>query len=241
MPYVLVTGASGDIGEACVRDLAKKGFSVYCHYFSNEKKIHTMINELMIDYPKQDFFAIQADLSQSNSTTNLVNSLFELNAIVFAHGQTTYKLLIETSENDLQLLWHTHVHQPIRICQLCQSKLTKQETSHIVFISSVYGLIGSSMEVMYSTVKGAQLSFVKAYAKEVASMNLSVNAIAPGAIDTQMNSSWTIEEKKDLMADIPMNRLAMPKEVSSLVSYLLSDDATYITGATIPISGGWMI
>lgn len=97
------------------------------------------------------------------------------------------------------------------------------------------------MEVMYSTVKGAQLAFVKAYAKEVASMNLTVNAIAPGAVDTQMNTSWTQDEKRELLLDIPLNRMAKPSEIASLVNYLLSADATYITGTTIPLAGGWSI
>lgn len=241
MRYVLVTGASGDIGSACVLELAKKGYSVYCHYFRQEDKIKSLINGLQQLYPKQDFFAIQADLSQESGVHHLVDSLFQLHAIVFAHGGTVYKLLTDTTEVEMQLLWDTHVKQPIKLCQLCQSFLTKQSSSQIVFISSVYGLIGSSMEVMYSTVKGAQISFVKAYAKEVASMNLTVNSIAPGAVETQMNALWTDEEKHDLISDIPLNRLAQPKEIASLVTYLLSENATYITGTIIPLTGGWTV
>lgn len=94
---------------------------------------------------------------------------------------------------------------------------------------------------MYSTVKGAQIAFVKSYAKEIASMNLTINAIAPGAVDTSMNTLWSKEEKQSLLLDIPLNRLAQPKEVASLVSYLLSEDASYITGSTIPLTGGWSV
>lgn len=241
MRYVLVTGASGDIGSACVLKLAKKGYSVYCHYYQQENKITSLINDLQQLYPKQDFFAIQADLSQESDVNRLVDSLFQLHAIVFAHGGTVYKLLTDTTEAEMQFLWDTHLKQPIRLCQLCQSSLTKQSSSQIVFISSVYGLIGSSMEVMYSTVKGAQISFVKAYAKEVASMNLTVNSIAPGAVETQMNALWTENEKYELISEIPLNRLAHPEEIAALVTYLLSEDATYMTGSVIPITGGWTL
>lgn len=241
MKYVLVTGASGDIGEACVKQLAKKGYSVYCHYFRNEQKMKSLLSDLILQYPKQDFFSLQADLSSPNSVEELTKNLFQLHAIVFAHGDTVYKLLSDTTPDEMIHLWHTHVYNPIRLCQLCQSKLTQHSHSHIVFISSVYGLIGSSMEVMYSTVKGAQVAFVKSYAKEVASMNLTVNAVAPGAVDTNMNALWSKEEKETLRSDIPLNRLAQPKEVASLVSYILSSDASYMTGTTIPLTGGWSI
>jgi len=241
MKYILITGASGDIGSACVEKLAKQGYSIYCHYFKNEQKVSRLISQLRNKYPKQDFFSLQADLSDSSQVLSMTNNLFQLDGIVFAHGHTSYQLLTDMTDEDMTNLWHSHVHSPIRICKICQSKLVKQSTSRIIFISSVYGLIGSSMEVMYSTVKGAQLAFVNAYAKEVASMNLTVNSIAPGAVDTQMNHSWSSEEKQDLLSDIPLNRMAQPNEIASLVNYLLSADASYITGTTIPLTGGWKI
>lgn len=241
MKYILITGASGDIGSSCVEKLAKKGYSIYCHYFKNEQKVTQLISQLRTKYPKQDFFSLQADFCDSSQVLCMINNLFQLDGIVFAHGHTSYQLLTDMTDEDMTNLWQSHVHSPIRICQLCQSKLVKQPSSRIIFISSVYGLIGSSMEVMYSTVKGAQLAFVNAYAKEVASMNLTVNAIAPGAVDTQMNRSWSSEEKQDLLSDIPLNRMAQPNEIASLVNYLLSADASYITGTTIPLTGGWKI
>jgi len=241
MKYILVTGASGDIGKACANSLAKQGYSVYCHYNKNEAVASELVQQLRIDYPNQDFFTVQADFNAIDTLDTLINQLFQLNGVVFAHGHTVYRLLTDTTNDDLTNLWNVHVHAPIRICQLCQSKLVAHKKSQIVFISSVYGLIGSSMEVMYSTVKGAQIAFVKAYAKEVASMNLTVNAIAPGAVHTQMNDSWTTEEQAELLSAIPLNRMAQPKEIASLVNYLLSVDASYITGATIPVTGGWTI
>lgn len=241
MAFILVTGASGDIGAACARDLAAKGYSLYCHYFSNQTRMDALIEELTLAYPKQDFLPIQCDLRQIDSLSIIQEQLFQLEGIVFAHGHTTYKLITDTTPSEIDDLWCSQLKLPIMLCQALQSTLTQNSFSSIVFISSVYGLIGSAMEVMYSTIKGGQLAFVKAYAQEVASLQLTVNAVAPGAVETQMNLDWSTEEKNELLSDIPLHRMAQPEEIASLVSYLISKDARYITGTVIPVSGGWKI
>lgn len=241
MAFILVTGASGDIGAACARDLAAKGYSLYCHYFSNQTRMDALIKELTSAYPKQDFLPIQCDLRQIDSLSIIQKQLFQLEGIVFAHGHTTYKLITDTTPSEIDDLWYSQLKLPIMLCQALQSTLTQNSFSSIVFISSVYGLIGSAMEVMYSTIKGGQLAFVKAYAQEVASLQLTVNAVAPGAVETQMNLDWSTEEKNELLSDIPLHRMAKPEEIASLVSYLISKDARYITGTVIPVSGGWKI
>lgn len=241
MAFILVTGASGDIGAACARDFAAKGYSLYCHYFSNQTRMDALIEELTSAYPKQDFLPIQCDLRQIDSLSIIQEQLFQLEGIVFAHGHTTYKLITDTTPSEIDDLWCSQLKLPIMLCQALQSTLTQNSFSSIVFISSVYGLIGSAMEVMYSTIKGGQLAFVKAYAQEVASLQLTVNAVAPGAVETQMNLDWSTEEKNELLSDIPLHRMAQPEEIASLVSYLISKDARYITGTVIPVSGGWKI
>ena len=127
------------------------------------------------------------------------------------------------------------------LCQKLQTKLSINKHGRIIFISSVYGLIGSSMEVLYSTLKGGQIAFANAYAKEVATLGITINTIAPGAVDTNMNNNWSFEEKKELLDENPLQRMASPEEVASLALYLLSDNAAYITGTTIPVTGGWKI
>ncbi|MDF0479740.1 SDR family oxidoreductase [Vagococcus sp. PNs007] len=239
MPYALVLGASGDIGEACVMRLAAEGWSIYCHFNKNQKKSSDLVKKLTEKYPKQDFFMIQLDMSEKKVSATFFEQLFQVDAVIFASGDTVYKLLTDTTVDEMDALWNCMVKSPIQICQNLQSKLAKTKKGRIIFIGSVYGLVGSAMEVVYSTVKGAQQSFVKAYAQEVASLGITVNLVAPGAVATKMNEAWTTEELEDLRIEIPVGRLAEPEEVAGAVNYLASDSASYLTGIVLPVTGGW--
>lgn len=241
MKYGLVMGASGDIGQACAESLAAAGWSVYCHYFHNEVKVKKLTESLAATYPQQDFFPVHLDMTQEGAITTFSEQLFQVDGIIFASGNTVYKLLTETSSAEMDQLWQVYVKTPMQICQLLQYKLAKQNAGRVVFIGSVYGIIGSSMEVVYSTLKGAQQAFAKAYAQEVASLGITVNVIAPGAVNTKMNEAWSAEERQALLSEIPVQRMAEPQEIAGLARFLLSQEAAYITGATIPISGGWKV
>ncbi|MEG0459309.1 elongation factor P 5-aminopentanone reductase [Vagococcus sp.] len=241
MKFILITGASGDIGTACAIKLAEAGYSLYCHYYQNESKITSLVNQLINDFPNQEFLAIQADLSQEEGVDTVFTSLFQLDGIIFAHGDTLYDLFTDHSSQELDNMWHTHLKSPMRICQKCQSKLSHCQSGRIIFISSIYGLVGSSMEVLYSTLKGGQIAFANALSKEVASLGITVNTIAPGAVNTRMNQDWTEPEKNELLESIPLNRMADPAEIASLACFLLSSEASYITGVTLPVTGGWKI
>lgn len=239
--YALIMGASGDIGCACARKLAAAGWSLYCHYYQNQVKNKQLVTELSQKYPQQDFFSVSLDMSQSEDIDHFLCQLYDVSAVVFASGTTVYKLLTETSSEEIELLWHTHVKVPILLCQKLQNKLSASQNGRIVFIGSVYGISGSALEVVYSAMKGAQQSFAKAYAQEVASLGMTVNVVAPGAVNTRMNQDWTNEERAMLMDEIPAHRMAEPIEIASVVEFLLQEDAKYLTGVTIPVTGGWKI
>ncbi|MGX7059686.1 elongation factor P 5-aminopentanone reductase [Vagococcus humatus] len=241
MKYALILGASGDIGRACAKALAEDGWSLYCHYYHHKERVVELNEELRQLYPKQDFFSVGFDMTHETSLEPLLNQLFQVDSIIFANGKTVYKLLTDTTSQEIDELWQLMIKTPMCMCQALQSKLSHQHQGRIIFIGSVYGLSGSSMEVAYSTVKGAQQSFAKAYAQEVSSLGITVNVVAPGAVNTQMNANWTDEEKACLLAEIPMRRMAEPKEVAQVVRFLVKEEAGYITGTTIPITGGWKI
>ena len=115
----------------------------------------------------------------------------------------------------------------------------KNEQSYVVLVSSIWGQTGASCEVIYSTAKGAQISFVKALSKEVAQSGVRINAVAPGAVNTQMMGIFSEDEKIALEEEIPMGRLAKPSEIAETIQFLLSEKASYITGQVLAVNGGW--
>lgn len=238
--YALILGSSGDIGTSTAKKLAKEGWSLYLHYNNNKQRIDELMDELSAKYPHQDFIPIHFDML-NDDVKRLTEQIFGLDAIVFAQGNTYYKLLVDIKENELDNLWKIHIKLPILIMKEFQDKLANSHHGRIVFIGSIYGKIGSAMEVVYSTVKGAMSSLADAYAKEVASLGISVNVVAPGAVNTKMNSEFSKEDLEGVKEEIPANRLAQPDEISDLVSYLVNIKSNYLTGQTIYFAGGWLL
>ena len=191
--YALIMGSSGDIGTSSAKNLAAKGWSLYLHYNKNSERIEKLRAQLVEKYPKQDFIPIKFDM-EHDKVEDLTKQIFGLDAVVFAQGNTYYKLLVDISESEIDSLWNIHVKLPILILKQLQDKLAKTQHGRIVFIGSIYGKVGSAMEVVYSTVKGAMSSFADAYAKEVASLGISVNVVAPGAVNTKMKTQYFSSE-----------------------------------------------
>ncbi|MBL1226847.1 elongation factor P 5-aminopentanone reductase [Enterococcus sp. BWR-S5] len=239
MKNALIMGASGGIGAAIAEELAAQGWSLYCHYHKNKEKVENLVRNFQNCYPQQDFFMVSLDMLDEAVLPTFFKQLFQVDAVVFASGFTRYGLLTDQTESDIDSLLTIHLKTPLLICQELQKKLSRSGHGRIVFIGSVYGQYGSSMEAVYSGVKGGQEAFVRAYSKEVASLGITVNTVAPGAVATAMNQQWTETEKRQIEERAAIGRMAHPAEVAGAAAFLLSDQAAYITGATIPINGGW--
>ena len=239
--FACVFGASGEIGQAICIEMAKSGWSLYLHFHQNMEAILHLQEKLSTTYLDQDFLIIHADLSSTQGAQNAIESIFDLEAIVFANGQSLYKLLEDTTPTEMDLLWKTHVQNPMHIIGALAYKLRNHQVSYIVLIGSIWGQTGASGEVVYSAVKGAQHAFVKAYAKEAGSSGVRANIIAPGIIDTQMNAGLDSEERLQILDEIPLQRLGKTKEVANMVQFLTSGKADYVTGQVIGINGGWYI
>ncbi len=239
--FALVCGASGTIGQAIAKELARSGWSLYLHYGSRLERVQSLVNELTESYDSQEFIPVQADFHMNEAAQRVANQIFTVHAIVFANGHAVYGLLEDHTHEEMTALWKVHVETPIRIIQLLASKLRQHKTSYITFISSIWGETGASFETVYSAVKGAQNSFVKAYAKEVAYNGIRVNAIAPGIIETEMNNHLDEHEKAMILEEIPLNRYGSAEEVANLTSFVMSGKADYMTGQILRINGGWYI
>ncbi|MBS4172586.1 SDR family oxidoreductase [Bacillus sp. FJAT-49736] len=235
--YVLITGASGGIGKETAIYLAKKGWNLYLHYHQNKKEIEDIMHTVE-SYPIE-IIPIQADLSSPHGVEKVLNNIFHIDAVCFISGIAHYGLFVDTIPALMEDMWNIHVHAPMLLTRKLLPKLMKNEASHIIFVSSIWGQTGASCEVVYSTVKGAQIAFVKALSKEVARSGVKVNAVAPGAVKTNMLANFSDMELQELETDIPLGRLADPKEIAGTIAFLLSDEASYITGHVLAVNGGW--
>lgn len=234
--FAVIMGASGEIGESISRQLAAGGWSLYLHW--NSHPVDELVEELAARFPKQEFIAVQADFSIEHGAAVLSENVYDASCIIVANGQALMKMLIDTTEAEMEELWRVHVKNPISAIRQISPYFHRRPKSYVVFISSIWGEIGASMETMYSTVKGGQLAFVKAYAKEMAAAGTRVNAVAPGFILTKMNAGFSEQELVEIGQDIPLG-FGKPQDIADAVDFLINGKADYMTGQTLSINGGW--
>lgn len=237
--YAFVTGASGEIGQAICIALAKAGWNLYLHYYQNRQAVEDIVPQLQAE--NIDVILIQADFDDFSSLKEIEKQVFQVDAFIHAAGHSHYALFQDTTDLDMTKLWNVHMYMPMRLIQIFIPKLMKSQQGRIVFISSIWGEIGASMEVVYSTVKGAQIAFCKALSQEVGLSGMTVNAVTPGVVKTKMMDQFSLEEKEILRQEIPLKRFAKPEEIAETVEFLTSKKASYITGEVLRLNGGWLM
>lgn len=235
--FALITGASGGIGREISRRLASEGWNLYLHYYQNEAGIKELAKEL------EDFSVeiklIQADLSKEDGHLIILEQISQLDALILNSGDSFFGLVTDMSDDEARRMITLHVTAPFLLAKGLVGKLVPKRSGNIVAVTSIWGEIGASCEVLYSMVKGGQNTFVKALAKELAPTGIRVNAVSPGAISTPMLKSFTEEDLCELAEEIPMGRLGRPEEIAGVISFLLSEDAAYMTGQILSVNGGW--
>jgi 3-oxoacyl-[acyl-carrier protein] reductase len=239
MASALILGASGDIGSEIARQQAAAGWNLYLHYNEHAARVTALQAELASAYPQQDFIPLQADLTELSAPAAIAGQLFAVDAVIVASGMTYYELFVDSSLEHMSNLMRVHLLSPMALIKELQNKLARSGRGRVIFVGSVYGLEGSAMEVSYSTVKGAQSAFVRAYAQEVASLGITANVVAPGAVNTKMNASFGADVLATVRDDIPAGRLGTPADIAYFVSSLLDERAGYLTGQTLYVTGGW--
>ncbi|MGM8214535.1 elongation factor P 5-aminopentanone reductase [Bacillaceae bacterium W0354] len=232
----LIIGSSGEIGAEIVRTLRHEPYQFILHYNENETVVKQIINELDED---QLLAMIKADLSTEKGVHQLIQlTAFHVDLIIFAQGRAHYGLFTGVSESTIDELYHIHVKAPLLISKAFLPSMIKNQSGKIIIITSIWGEIGASNEVVYSTMKGAQIAFAKSLAKEVGTSNINVNAISPGLIQTKMND---VLDENDLLSwqnDVPLKRLGTVHDVAKTTKFLASSDANYIHGQIIRVNGG---
>ncbi|WP_169865000.1 elongation factor P 5-aminopentanone reductase [Sutcliffiella halmapala] len=232
----LIIGASGDIGKAIAMNLSKEGYYTYLHY----NRDHQAIHDLQKNLGTENTEVLQADLSQPGSVEILANGIAgAVDTIVYNAGASYYGLMTDINEETKNRMIQLNITSLYSTIQSFLPRMIKSRSGNIVVISSIWGQVGASCEVLYSMTKGAQISFVKALAKEVAPSGIRVNAIAPGAVNTKMLHHFSEDDMLQICEEIPMGRLANPQEIADSVSFLISNKSSYTTGQTLGINGGW--
>lgn len=234
---VLILGASGDIGSEIARELAGEGYSLILHYHLNRAPIEEICKHVPVEAVLQ---TVQADLTIEADVAKLFAEVsYAVHGLIIVSGTAQFGLFQDVKQSEMDKMLTLHVTAPLRITQHYLPEMIQRQTGNIIFITSKWGTVGSSNEVIYSTVKGAQNSFVKALSKEVGPSGVNVNAVSPGFIDTKMNSHLLADERDVILSQIPLNRAGSPGDVAHIVKFLLDEKSSYIQGEIINITGGW--
>lgn len=235
----LITGATGGIGAAIAHRLAREGYSLQLHYHLNQQRATELKEELSEAYSIPITLA-QADLTKSEGVDQLVEALLQMpDVIIHNAGVAHWSLFTDIKDHDYERMIQLHLTSPFMLTQRLLPSMVSKKWGRIVFITSIWAETGASCESLYSMVKGGTTSLMKSLAKELAPSKITVNAVAPGVIDTPMMSSFTIDELQELYKEIPLGRMGSPDEVAYTVQFLAAEESRYITGQVIGVNGGW--
>jgi len=237
----IITGASRGIGKAIAIYFAKNGYNVIINCKKNKEALQKVKDEIL-QY-KVTCISHVGDLSKPEIVEELFTMIecnfSTLDVVVNNAGISYVGLLTDMTPDDWNQILSTNLSSVFYCCSKAIPLMLPSKAGKIINISSVWGSVGASCEVAYSTTKGGMNAFTKALAKELAPSNIQVNAIACGAIETEMNSFLSSEEKEALVLEIPANRFGKTEEVAHLV-YQLATSNAYLTGQVIHLDGGWI-
>ncbi len=236
----LVTGGSRGIGRACAIRLAQLGATVVVNYNQNLAEAETVVKA--IEEAGSSGQALQGDVSIPASAQKLVDDTVKnykrLDILVNNAGITRDKLLMQMKEEDWDAVLDTNLKGAFLCSKAVVRTMLKQRSGRIINITSISGQAGSGGQTNYSAAKAGLIGFTKALAREVGSRSITVNAVAPGFIETDMTAVLAEELKQKAIAQIPLERFGTPQDVAAAVGFLASDEAAYITGHVLTVDGG---
>lgn len=239
----LVTGASRGIGRTIALELARHGANVAVNYAGSEAKAGAVVEEL------KEFgveaFKVQADVSNETSVKAMVKEVINqfggLDILINNAGVTRDNLLMRMKEDEFDEVIQTNLKGVFLCTKAVTRQMMKQRHGRIVNVASIVGVSGNPGQANYAAAKAGVIGLTKTAAKELASRNILVNAVAPGFISTDMTDVLTDEQKEKMLAMIPLEKLGSPEDVANVVRFLVSDAASYMTGQTLHIDGGMVM
>lgn len=237
----IVTGASKGIGREIAKQLARNGIKIIANYNRSEKEAIELKKELAEENIMIDI--IKADISKREEAKQLAKFVLEkyhkIDILINNAGISEYKIFTDETDEDWNRIINTNLYSAFVMTQEIIPNMIHHKNGCIINISSIWGIVGASLEVLYSISKAGMNGLTKALAKELGPSNIRVNAIAPGIIDTKMNSRFSKEELKQIQEEIPLERLGQSEDITKCVKWLIEDN--YTTGQIISINGGWVI
>lgn len=239
----LITGASRGIGRAIALKLAADGFQIAVHYNSSSDQATAVVD--LIRQRGGTATAFQADLNNSDQTQELPKQVTEqlgpIHTLVCNAGIIKGSLIPLTTLDDWREVMTTNLESAFLLTKGVARTMARLRSGRIIYISSDAALLGDLMRSAYSASKSGLLALAKTAARELAPSQVTVNAIAPGLIETDLIAGMPETRRAKQLAAIPLGRFGKPEEIASVVRFLASDDANWITGQTIPVDGGlWM-
>jgi len=235
----VVTGGSRGIGKAIASMLAQDSFQVLITYRSNEAEAKSCVDAITALGGKASAF--QLDIEDTNAIRSFFAEIVtKVNffCLINNAGITKDGLVLRMKEEDFSKVVDVCLRGTFVCCQEAAKILTKKRRGRIITISSVVGLTGNAGQVNYAAAKAGLLGLTKSLAKELASRQITCNAIAPGFIETDMTAKLSDEIKAQYIASIPLKRMGTPEDVAAAVAFLASDKASYITGQVLSVNGG---
>ncbi|MCD7033813.1 3-oxoacyl-[acyl-carrier-protein] reductase [Metabacillus sp. GX 13764] len=239
----LVTGGSRGIGRAIALDLAKHGAKVAVNYAGSEAKANETVE--MIKAAGGEAFSVKADVSDSEAVKDMLKEVTDrfggIDILVNNAGITRDNLLMRMKEDE----WNDVINTNLKGVFLCTKAVTrqmmKQRAGRIINIASIVGVSGNAGQANYVAAKAGVIGLTKTTAKELSSRNITVNAVAPGFITTEMTDKLEDSVKDDMLKQIPLGKLGDPQDVADIVTFLASEKSRYMTGQTLHVDGGMVM
>lgn len=239
----LVTGAGRGIGREIALTLASYGADVIVNYNGSKEKADEVVNE--IEKMGRKAVAVQCSVADFAACGEMITSMLaefgHIDILVNNAGITKDNLVMKMTEEDFDAVMDTNLKGTFNTIKHMYRPFLKQRAGRIINLSSVTGVLGNAGQANYAASKAGVIGLTKSMARELASRNITVNAVAPGFIATDMTAAMTEAAKEATLAQIPLKRVGEPKDISEMVAFLASDKASYITGQVISVDGGMAI